>query len=752
MAIHVTDTLADLSLLLIHDHTDQTAPAVREYLLSAGRSCRIADNVDDGLMLFEDDLPDLVCIDLATHQHACSLTRQLTERSGYRVQVVLLGGPDDSQAWQDALHAGAAAYLPDPSNLQELSATLERLHCRLSAWCAAAPDLLETTRTTRLLDNLPWGILLISPSEQLVYSNRAAINLTGLTSGQGMPPRLDDLFLLLYGVNRDANMVLLRAAMHGGTTWNDTIYCGQHSSTLQLELVPLQPGEVSSGYRILTLLNIAKSPLAHPYQTMLSATAFDLLFANKGSRRNQIFLASAVIEGLLPTAEPFALEPLLQELLQQQSTMVDLKLDLTSQIMHDRFVGQGGLLREILDALLTWAAGTAVNTQCSLTVVPQGREGDRRCLRFALTSVDRRLSRTTYQRGDELVAQQIAHHGITAFKRLRGLGLATTLASLLGSTLIVKSIAREGRTALFDLWLQQHTADAAVTPSPYQQPERTTLWESAQMTRDETRPCTILVAEDNILEQANIKNQMQRLGLQVVIVGNGREAVEECEQNRFDLIMMDILMPVMDGFEAVRLIREQERLQGYRTPIIALTSYSLQAIQERCARAGMNGYLAKPVTQAKLEQLLTTFASPAPPSSAATQPGTRDNRADHPSPLNSDQAMTDLGINLSFYHEMLILFDAHGKPLLDQIVQTLQKGEAGSELSRDAHKLKGMAGTIGAEQLAAICQRLQDEAEGMDMDRCAAYLQELTQARDRLTAHLAHLDHAPCEDMQTTEP
>jgi CheY-like chemotaxis protein len=231
------------------------------------------------------------------------------------------------------------------------------------------------------------------------------------------------------------------------------------------------------------------------------------------------------------------------------------------------------------------------------------------------------------------------------------------------------------------------------------------------------------------------------MGYQVVLVGNGREAVEECENNHFDLILMDILMPVMDGFEAVRLIREQERFQGRHTPIVALTSYLLKAVQERCATVGMDGYLSKPVTQSKLEDLINSFFAPqaAPPFSIFSSD---DATTTSPAPvLNLQESITNLGSDVNFYREMLELFTTLGYQLLDEIIQRLQSESETDGLDRLAHKLKGMSANVGAAQLAEICRRMQESEEQFSNPAvCSAYLQELQDAQTALHATLKELD------------
>jgi CheY-like chemotaxis protein len=722
----------DLSVLLIKDGPSGY-DTLQQCLLECEVRLLVACGAEQGRVLFAEELPHLVFICQSEIQDAFSLTADLREHWGCRAHTIIVGGDNTVQHWKNASESGAAACLPDPEDRTDVSSVLQRLQHRVTTCNDTSQQLLDAFRTTQLLDALPWGVMLIGHGEQIISANRNALSLSGL-SRSGDRQQLDDLFLLIYGVNRDANLLLIRTAMLGSTTWNDTVYCGQNGLILRLELLPLTPGNSQPKiFHLLTVQDISRCPTSQPYQMMLSAAAFDLLFSRQHSPGEQIKLAAAITEGILPVEETFKLGELLQGASKRISTPADLSKQRIPDYLEGSYRGHGSLLKEILAALFSWATERKGESTVTASVSLQGRDGDRYCLRFSVSVVDRRLTRNSYQRGDEAVAQQLAQTGILALKNLRGIGLATTLASLMGSALILKTVAHEGKTAHVDVWLQimaglPDAIPAVTSPDQGESRETIRLWDATGAPADNPVSLRVLVAEDNPLEQLNIKGLMERLGHQVILVGNGREAVEECENNHFDLILMDILMPVMDGFEAVRLIREQERLQGAHTPILALTSYSLKAVQERCAKAGMNGYLPKPVTQVKLDELVRTFFSQ-PSAVASALPV-----------LNLDETINNFNGNISFLEEMLDLFSTHGYPLLDALLLQLQADNPGAGLEQGAHKLKGMAANIGAAQLAEVCSRLQEETHSHNSSVCAGYLQELKQARAALDNALKQLD------------
>jgi len=119
---------------------------------------------------------------------------------------------------------------------------------------------------------------------------------------------------------------------------------------------------------------------------------------------------------------------------------------------------------------------------------------------------------------------------------------------------------------------------------------------------------TILLVEDNKLNQRLMESSLRRFGFQIELAGNGLEAIEkyQADPRKYSLIIMDIMMPVMDGLEATRQIRTFEQVNNLRIPIIALTANTFNADRERCLSYGMDDYLAKPLN---MELLAQTFRS-----------------------------------------------------------------------------------------------------------------------------------------------
>ncbi|MGA2301753.1 MAG: response regulator [Candidatus Acidiferrum sp.] len=125
--------------------------------------------------------------------------------------------------------------------------------------------------------------------------------------------------------------------------------------------------------------------------------------------------------------------------------------------------------------------------------------------------------------------------------------------------------------------------------------------------RDRSAPLRVLVAEDNAVNQRLVSRLLEKRGHQVVVAANGREALEAVERQSFDIVLMDLQMPELDGFEATAALRAREADHGTHLPVIALTAHAMKGDRERCLAAGMDGYLSKPIGPQELDKLLELY-------------------------------------------------------------------------------------------------------------------------------------------------
>jgi CheY-like chemotaxis protein len=132
---------------------------------------------------------------------------------------------------------------------------------------------------------------------------------------------------------------------------------------------------------------------------------------------------------------------------------------------------------------------------------------------------------------------------------------------------------------------------------------------SLQDSRDPADVLRVLVAEDNPVNQRLATRLLEKRGHRVAVAANGREAIEALERGVFDLVLMDVQMPEMDGIEATVAIRQREQGSGKRQPVIALTAHAMKGDQEKCLAAGMDGYLTKPIRPQELDQILNKYVA-----------------------------------------------------------------------------------------------------------------------------------------------
>jgi CheY-like chemotaxis protein len=147
----------------------------------------------------------------------------------------------------------------------------------------------------------------------------------------------------------------------------------------------------------------------------------------------------------------------------------------------------------------------------------------------------------------------------------------------------------------------------AIAGSPSAVHEGAMIADAAQMSPEREVGLNVLVAEDNLVNQMVMRRLLQKRQHRITIASSGRAAVEAFEAQRFDLILMDVQMPELDGLAATQQIRKLET-NGVRTPIVALTAHALSGDRERCLAAGMDGYMTKPVDPAELDDVLARYA------------------------------------------------------------------------------------------------------------------------------------------------
>jgi CheY-like chemotaxis protein len=203
----------------------------------------------------------------------------------------------------------------------------------------------------------------------------------------------------------------------------------------------------------------------------------------------------------------------------------------------------------------------------------------------------------------------------------------------------------------------------------------------------------ILLAEDNVVNQKLAVGVLEKQGHHVTIANTGKEAVQAQESRDFDLILMDVQMPEMDGFEATKAIRAREGETGGHVPIIAMTAHALKGDRERCLAAGMDDYIAKPIRARELAQRFAAVVGKSPPSDRESQ-SQRSHEAEPPV-IDLTEALESVEGDHDLLSEMVRAFLEDSPRMMSAIREAIRCREPRA-LQQAAHGLKGSMLAVGA--------------------------------------------------------
>jgi signal transduction histidine kinase/CheY-like chemotaxis protein/HPt (histidine-containing phosphotransfer) domain-containing protein len=254
------------------------------------------------------------------------------------------------------------------------------------------------------------------------------------------------------------------------------------------------------------------------------------------------------------------------------------------------------------------------------------------------------------------------------------------------------------------------------------------------------RGLRILLAEDNEVNQELAQSLLKKYGHSVLLANDGQEALATWEKESFDLILMDLQMPVMGGFEATAAIRRKEAHTGAHIPIVAMTAHAMKGDRENCLAAGMDGYVPKPISVKNLLDAIDAVAGSAkvPESGPEPEPASRPFPA-QTSPLVDRQALlVQVDGDTELLRRMVSIFLADAPERLGAIRAAVESNNAES-LAKLAHRLKGAVSNFSSDAVTRAALQLETMAQQRDLSNAPEAYEELKVMIERLTPELAEL-------------
>jgi len=246
------------------------------------------------------------------------------------------------------------------------------------------------------------------------------------------------------------------------------------------------------------------------------------------------------------------------------------------------------------------------------------------------------------------------------------------------------------------------------------------------------RRLRVLVAEDNSVNQQVALGMLERAGHLAVLARNGREALARLEAEPFDLVLMDVQMPEMDGLEATAAIREREAREGGHVPILAVTAHAFRADVERCLAAGMDAYVTKPLRPRELRAAIARLVRPAPRRPAPTE------EPEDGGPLDASLVLERVGGDRRALRALVRMFLADSPRQLAAVRGAVRAGDAPA-LQAAAHALKGSVSNFAAPAATAAALKLQQMGEQGELAGADASVDELARELRVVRRALARL-------------
>ena len=276
---------------------------------------------------------------------------------------------------------------------------------------------------------------------------------------------------------------------------------------------------------------------------------------------------------------------------------------------------------------------------------------------------------------------------------------------------------------------QSELFDAIVAAVNQAEEELDALASTTEIKQDSGRPLRILLAEDSYVNQRLAVGVLSGWGHDVTVATNGREAVDAVARDHFDLVLMDVQMPDLDGFQATAEIRARESQSGGHVPIVAMTAHAMKGDREQCLAAGMDGYVSKPIRQPELQAAIAeVLRQPSSPPEATSAGSAVEMAA-----LDWNHALEAAGGNEKLMIEVLSAFVEEAPRQYEGVLKSLSTCDA-ALLMRSAHTLKGMLQLFGETRASELAQQIERCGKAADFAGAATLQEPLRAELDPICA------------------
>ncbi len=422
---------------------------------------------------------------------------------------------------------------------------------------------------------------------------------------------------------------------------------------------------------------------------------FSKIEAGKLDLNEEIFFVDAVLNKL-------------DSVLRHKVMEKGLKLIFSPSIgLETAYLGDPNRLLQILINLVGNAIKFTEKGRIEILLTQESRRNDKVGLHFTVKDQGIGIAPETLARlfqpfvqGDSSTTRRYGGTGL-------GLALSKHLVELMGGRMWAESTLNIGSSFHFTVVVsvREHLKSEST-------PDRCQTLVTDELSRLKDKQ--ILLAEDTLINQEVIRELLERSGLRVRVVCNGEEAVHALADSLPDAVLMDCQMPVMDGYEATRLLRLQEQCR--ELPIIALTANTMQGDREKCLKVGMNDFVSKPIN---MNELLTVLARWIKPLEEATSIGDSEVgqvESDMPNlpGIDCSFGLRMVGGQKSLYRKILKMFYGGGaNPFQTELREAWQSKDWSNALLL-AHRLKGESRTIGAVELGSLAENLELAVKSQD--------------------------------------